>query len=169
MGASFFLSLREGLEAALIIGVLFGALKKLNRTNYQTPIWLGTGLALVLSLLLGYLLNLLGATFEGRAEEIFEGFAMILAAGILTWVILWMQTQAKELNKELETDVEQAVLKESRFALFFLTFIAVIREGIELAIFLTAAALDTNGSQVLLGAGLGLAAAIAVLKIYLGS
>lgn len=101
MVASFFLSLREGLEAALILGVLYGALKKLNRTNYQNSIWLGTGLALILSIVLGYVLNLLGASFEGRAEEIFEGFAMLLAAGILTWVILWMQSQARVFNNKL--------------------------------------------------------------------
>ena len=159
---SFFLALREGLEAALIIGVLLAALDKLNRREYRFYIWLGSGLALILSAAIGYSLNLLGASFEGRSEEIFEGTAMLIAAGILTWVILWMQAQARAFKEKLETDARQAVLKENKSALFFLAFIAVIREGIELAIFLTAAAVDSKQAQILIGAGLGLAAVIVI-------
>ena len=159
MLASFVLSLREGLEAALIIGVLLGSLKKLGQVEGQRFIWFGTGLAVLASLVSGYVLNLLGASFEGRAEEIFEGITMLLAAGILTWMIFWMRTQAQNINQKLEDDVKGAVLMKGSFALFSLAFVAVIREGIELAIFLTAAAVDSDGLEILIGAGLGLAAA----------
>ncbi len=169
MAASFFLSLREGLEAALIIGILLGALKKLNHTKYQTFIWFGTVLALVISMIVGVGLNFLGGSFEGKAEEIFEGLAMLIAAGILTWVILWMQTKAKSFNERLESDAEQAILKDNKVALFFLAFVAVIREGIELAIFLTAAAIDSNQSQILIGAGLGLVAVIIIAFLFFRS
>ena len=162
MIASLFLSLREGLEAALIIGALLGALKKFERTEFGKWIWLGTGSALVLSLIAGFSLKLLGATFEGRAEEIFEGITMLLAAGVLTWVIIWMGKQARFLNQKLETGVQQAINQKNGTALFILAFVAVIREGVELAFFLTAAALNADQSQVLLGAGLGIAAAIFV-------
>ena len=166
MLASFVLSLREGLEAALIIGVLLGSLKKLGQVEGQRAIWFGTGLAVLASLVSGYVLNLLGASFEGRAEEIFEGITMLLAAGILTWMIFWMRTQAQNINQKLEDDVKGAVLMKGSFALFSLAFVAVIREGVELAIFLTAAAIDSNGSDILIGAGLGLAAVV-VLAILL--
>ena len=73
MVASYLLSLREGLEAALIIGVLLGTINKLDRHDYRVSIWFGTGLAVFLSIILGIGIHFLGATFEGRAEEIFEG------------------------------------------------------------------------------------------------
>jgi len=159
MLASFILSLREGLEAALIIGLLLGSLRKLGQVEGQRTIWVGTGLAVVVSTLAGILLNLLGASFQGRAEEIFEGITMLLAAVILTWMIFWMKTQARKVNQKLEADIKGALLKNSGFALFSLAFVAVIREGVELAIFLTAAAVDSEGLEILTGAGLGLAAA----------
>lgn len=166
MIASFFLSLREGLEAALIIGVLLGALSKLERPEFRSSVWMGTGLAVALSIIVGIVLNVIGASFEGRAEEIFEGVAMLSAALILTWAILWMQSQARSVSKQLESDVHKAVLKGSKTALLSLAFLAVIREGVELAFFLTAASIETDGAQVLIGAGLGLAVVV-VLAILL--
>jgi high-affinity iron transporter len=162
MLASFVLALREGLEAALIVGVLLGTLRKLDQTRGQKYVWFGTGAAVLVSMIVGYVLNLLGASFEGAAEEIFEGITMLLAAGILTWVILWMQAQSQKINQKLEADVEKAVLQDNRLALFSIAFLAVIREGVELAFFLTAAAVDTNGRAILIGAGLGLAAVIVI-------
>ena len=166
MIASFFLSLREGLEAALIVGVLVGALKKINRPKFQSSIWLGTGLAIGVSIVVGLILNVLGASFEGRAEQIFEGIAMLSAAAILTWAILWMQSQARAASKKLEADVQEAVLKGSKTALFTLAFLAVIREGVELAFFLTATAMNADAVQVLFGAALGLGTVV-VLAILL--
>jgi high-affinity iron transporter len=165
MLASFVLAMREGLEAALIIGILLGGLQKLDYPQGRRMVWLGVGGAVLLSLLAGILLNVLGANFSGRSEMIFEGVTMLMAAGILTWVILWIGKQAQEMNQKLKRDVQQAVLKENAWALLAVAFLAVIREGVELAIFLTAAAVTTNGRLVLMGAGLGLltSAAIAVL------
>jgi high-affinity iron transporter len=158
MFASFVLALREGLEAALLIGLLLGTLKKLGHTEYQRMIWFGAGLAIIVSGAAGYLFNVLGASFEGRNEEIFEGITMLLAAGLLTWVILWMRTQSRGINERLAANVKEVVSDQNQLALFSLAFIAVIREGIELAFFLAAVSLDTDGREVLLGASLGLAA-----------
>ena len=155
MIASFFLSLREGLEAALIIGVLLGALSKLERPDFRSSIWMGTGLAIGVSIVVGTVLNVIGASFEGRAEEIFEGVAMLSAAVILTWAILWMQSQARSVSKQLESDVHKAVLKGSKTALLSLAFLAVIREGVELALFLLAVQQTTSPLQTLSGALLG--------------
>lgn len=160
MFSSFLLSFREGLEAALIVGVLLGALKKLGRQNQQKAIWLGTSTAAALSIVVSVLLNQMGASFEGRAEEIFEGIAMLLAAVILTWVILWMQAQSQFFSKKLEADVEHAVLKDSKTALFSLAFLSVFREGIELALFLTAASMSSDNTQIIIGVILGLSSVI---------
>jgi high-affinity iron transporter len=169
MLAGFLLTLRESLEAALIIGALLGALKKLDSPRGKREIWLGTVVAVLLSILVGISLNLLGMSFEGRAEEIFEGTTMLLAAGVLTWVLLWMQRQARNIQEELETGVNQALAKNSGWALFSLAFLAVIREGVELAFFLTAAAVDTQISSVLIGAGLGLATTVVLALLLFNS
>jgi high-affinity iron transporter len=157
---SFLLSLREGLEAALIIGIVLGALGRLNRSDLKPVVWRGVTLALVLSLLAGIGLNLLGMKFEGRAEEIFEGTAMLLAAGVLTWMILWMQQHGREIKQHLETKTRQAAMQKSQRPLFLLAFLAVFREGVELALFLLAASLASGLTATLVGGILGLGVAI---------
>ena len=169
MLASFFLALREGLEAALIIGVLLGTLNKLAQAEYKKTVWLGAGLAIVISGLVGFALNLLGARFEGRAEDIFEGITMLLAAGILTWVILWMSRQPRDINERLKSNIKIAVSNRSSLALFALSFLSVIREGIELAFFLIAVSLDSDGAGVLIGASLGLATVVLIAVLLFRS
>lgn len=159
MLASFLLSLREGLEAALIIGIVLGVLVKLKRTDLNAVVWRGVGLAALLSLLVAIALNLLGMEFEGKGEEIFEGIAMLLAAGVLTWMILWMKNHGSTLKNEIEEQTNQATLGKGQKALFALAFLAVFREGIELALFLLAARLTSSPLQTITGALLGLISA----------
>ena len=102
MLASFLLSLCEGLEAALITGIVLGILLKIKRTDLNGVVWHGVGVAVLLSLLAAIALNLLGMEFEGKGEEVFEGVAMLLTAGVLTWVILWMQNHGDNLKSEIE-------------------------------------------------------------------
>ncbi len=156
MFAALLLSLREGLEAALIIGILAGALRKIRRPDLSPHIWRGALSAAVLSLLAAVGLQMAGAALEGEAEAIFEGVTMFLAAGVLTWMIFWMAHQARNLKSELEADVWRAALQSGGTPLFMLAFLAVIREGIELALFLTATAFASNAAQTLVGALSGL-------------
>ena len=156
MAVSFLLSLREGLEAALIIGILFGALHKMMRPELRPAVWRGAGAAGVLSLLAAFTLYWIGAEFEGRAEAIFEGSAMLIAAGLLTWMIFWMQRQAGGLKSELEADVHRAAFRGGERALFLLAFLAIGREGFELALFLTASSFTSDALQTLSGAAAGL-------------
>lgn len=160
MFASFLLSLREGLEAALIIGIVLGALRKIGKTHLNKTVWIGVGSAVLLSLAAALVLNAVGASFEGAAEEIFEGFAMLIAAGVLTWMVFWMQRQSQSIKSELEADVRQAAMRNGGRALFTLAFVAVLREGIELALFLTAASVTSGAQGTLIGGLLGLAVAI---------
>ena len=102
MLASLLLSLREGLEAALIIGIVLGVLFKLKRMDLNKQVWAGAGFAVLASLIVAFTLNLLGMEFEGRGEEIFEGVAMLLAAGVLTWMIFWMHNSAGNIKNEIE-------------------------------------------------------------------
>jgi len=102
----------------------------------------------------------LGLSFEGRSEQIFEGVAMLLAAGVLTWMIFWMSRQARHIKGELESGVHKAAFESGKRGLFALAFLAVLREGIELALFLVAAVFASDVGQTLIGAFLGLGTAI---------
>jgi high-affinity iron transporter len=161
MVAALLITFREGLEAALIVGIVLGYLKRMGYRR-QAAVWWGVALAVTVSVIAGVALQALGVAFEGRGEELFEGITMLLAAGVLTWMIFWMQRQGRSIRTELEADVRQAVTSGSRWALFALAFVAVVREGIETALFLTAAAFSATPAQTLIGGGLGLALAVAV-------
>jgi high-affinity iron transporter len=110
----------------------------------------------------GWGLHWLGITLEGKAEKIFEGITMILAAGILTWMIFWMQEQAGNLQEGLVDDIHQAADANSGWGIISLVFFAVFREGLELALFLKAAGLNTGIQLSLVGGLVGLAAAVAL-------
>jgi high-affinity iron transporter len=145
---TYLLSLREGLEAALIIGILLGALSKIRRTDLSPTVWLGTLSAIGISILTAVLLTSFGMSLEDPAEAIFEGITMLIAAGILTWMIFWMSKQARFLKSELEAGVNKAAASAGKSGLFWLAFIAVVREGVELALFITAAFFAGNQSGV---------------------
>ncbi len=160
MVAALLITLREGLEAVLIVGMVLGVLQRLLLFSRQRYVWIGVVVAIVVSIITGIGLNTLGIAFEGRGEQLFEGVAMILAAGVLTWMIFWMQGNGKNIQKELESDVKQSVATNNNAALFGLAFVAVVREGIETALFLTAAAFSTSSSATLIGGSIGLLLAI---------
>lgn len=160
---SFILALREGLEAALVIGIVIGVLRKMDKRFLIPAVWAGMISAIFLSFIAALGLEWVGASFEGQGEEIFEGISMLLAAGILTWMIFWMRKQAASMKTNIESEVRQATQKQGRIAIFFVAFLAVAREGIELALFLLAAGVASNPLQKWLGAGFGL-----ILAAFLG-
>jgi high-affinity iron transporter len=157
---SYFLSLREGIEAALIIGIVLGAVRQMHRTDLNPTVWLGVASATVLSLLAAVLLTFLGLNIEGNAEKIFEGITMLLAASILTWMVFWMNRQARNIKSELESGVKKAAFQNGKRGLFVLAFLAVLREGIELALFLVVSVFASDVQQTLTGALLGVGTAI---------
>ena len=139
MLGSLLITLREGLEAALIIGIILAYLAKTaNRQGFK-PVWLGTSLAVLVSLIAGAIIYLVAGEFSGRAEEIFEGSAMLLAVGVLTWMVFWMRKQAVNIKGELQAQIQSALTRGSSFGLATIAFIAVVREGIETVLFLFAA------------------------------
>ena len=146
---TYLLSLREGLEAALIIGIVLGAVSKIHRKDLAPAVWFGTISAVVVSILTSIILTSFGMSLEERAEQIFEGITMLAAAGILTWMIFWMGKQARFLKSELEDGVNKAAASTGKRAVFWLAFVAVVREGVELAIFITAAFFAGDPSQVM--------------------
>jgi len=139
---------------------VLGVLRKVGRADRGRPVWAGVAAAVAASIVVALALNALGVAFEGRGEAIFEGVAMLVAAGVLTWMIFWMQRQGRGIRTELETDVRRVAARGNPWGLFSLAFIAVLREGIETVLFLTAAAFEAGEIQTLTGGALGLALAV---------
>jgi high-affinity iron transporter len=154
MVAGYLLALREGLEAAIIVSLLLGTLRRTRHPEMVRFAWIGVGLAVVLSFGLGLGLVAVGAGLEGRAEELFEGIMLTLAAAILTWVVVWMQGQRAAAHAEQE--IRRAATAGQRWAVFVAAFVAVGREGLETGLFVSAAALAGDRNLVVLGALLGL-------------
>lgn len=158
MVTGFFLSLREGLEIALVIGIVLGSLKRLQRTDLAGAVWLGVLGAAALSFLAAVGLTLIGASLEGSAEAIFEGSLMLLAAAVLTWMIFWMRKHARLLKDEIQNGV-RAASRLGTASLFVLAFVTVLREGLELALLLSAAMFSSQTGTTVVGSLLGLAVA----------
>jgi high-affinity iron transporter len=164
--------LREGVEAALIVSIILAYLAKTGNQRHFGKIWLGSGVAVVLSVAIGVLLFVTIGGFEEPAEQIFEGFAMLVAATVVTWMLFWMRRTSANIKGTLHAGVDRALVEGSVFGLAILAFTAVIREGIETALFLMgqATAAGTEATSTLLGAIIGLAIAVAIgFGLYRGA
>ncbi len=168
MVASFLITFREVLEAALVVGIVLGYLARTGQRRYSRFVYLGVAAGIGASVLAAWLFTSLAGGFEGRAEQIFEGVTMLLGAVLLTTMILWMMQQ-RHVASELERRVAAEVAEAHPFGLFFLVFVAVLREGVETVIFLGAAGLGSTENN-LLGALAGLVAAVLLgYAIFAGS
>lgn len=153
------IALREGIEMALVVGIVLAYLAQTGTMRAARWVWAGTASAAAVSLGFLGVLNALNAEFEGATEQIFEGSTMVLAAAFLTWMILWMLRNARFLKSELHRGVQAALARGgAAWGLFLLVFFAVVREGVELALLLFAA----PGEGKLLGTIAGLAGAVGV-------
>jgi high-affinity iron transporter len=160
MLAALLITFREGLEAALIVGILLGYLRKVETTGLRLYAWAGVLAAVIASSVLAASIQLVGFELQGRAETIFEATTMFLAVGILTWMIFWMRYQARIQRLELEQQLAQRVGSSQSWGVAALAFIAVFREGVETALFLSAAAFANPTAEPLVGALIGLALAV---------
>jgi len=162
MLAALLISFREGLEAALIVGIVIGYLVKTGQAKQVRVAWAGVAAAVILSALIAFGIDVIGAELKTPWEQIFEGATMLLAVAVLTWMIFWMRFQARFLKASLEKEIHTAAISGQMWTLFGVAFLSVFREGVETALLLSASAFVANGGGTLVGAllGLGLAAAL---------
>lgn len=170
--SGFLTGLREGVEAALIVAIVLAYLVRTGNGRHAGKIWIGTLAAVATSLAVGVLLFVTVGGFEAPYEQIFEGLTMLVAAGVVTWMLFWMRRQAMSVKGELQAAVDRVLTAGTAWGLSFLAFTAVIREGLETSLFLVGQAnsADAGAGSVLVGAlaGLGVAALLGV-GFYTGS
>jgi len=169
--------LREGVEAALIVAIVCAYLARTGNARHFGKVAAGVGAAIAASFGLGAVIFATIGTLEAPYEQIFDGAAMLLAAGVVTWMLFWMRRQASSVRGDLQRAVDRVLTEGTAWSLAVLAFSAVIREGLETAIFLvgqaTAAAGEVGGggsASVLGGALVGLAVSVVVgYGFYRGS
>ena len=160
MIASFLIALREGIEAALIVGIILSYLRKVDARTLVKPVYFGVALGVLASVAVGALFMLLAVEFEGTLEQVFEGATMFLAAAILTTMILWMRKNSLAYSEDLRKRVAFALSEKHSIGLSALAFVSVFREGIETVLFLGSASFTSTGLQLIVGGALGLGLAV---------
>lgn len=168
----FLIMLREGIEAALIVGIIASYLKQTGRGQWMPAVWVGVFLAGALALFVGGGLELMSAEFPQKQQELFEGIVGLLAVGILSSMVFWMRKVARSIKSELQQSLDAALGGSSgqTWALIAMVFFAVAREGLETVFFLLAVFQQSNGTDAPLGALLGLLVSVALgVALYRGS
>ncbi|HVI19647.1 MAG TPA: FTR1 family protein, partial [Gaiellales bacterium] len=158
---TFVIGLREGVEAALIVGIIAAFLRQENRMDALRHVWAGVGVAVLLCAAVGVTLHLVDTDLPQRQQEGLETIVGLAAVGMVTFMIVWMRRHARGLRKELERNAAGALAQGSIIALVAMAFFAVLREGFETAVFLVAVFQDSSDTSAAgAGALLGLAVAL---------
>ena len=160
MLAAFLIALREGVEAALVVGIILVYLSRTGRAHLARFAWYGVATATALSLAVAMALQRWRISEDG-----FEGLMLLVAAFFVITMIVWMNRVARHLKKDIEQKVESYAVRAGRAAglgIFLFVFLMVLREGAELALILRAVEMSTEGLQTWIGTILGIAAAVAV-------
>ena len=158
--------LREGFEASLVVGIVLAFLDRTGRRDAFPAVWVGVGAAVALSLVVGIALFTAGAELEGTSEAVFEGTVMLVAAGLLTWMIFWMRGRARTMRSEIEGKTQAAIDAGSSLGLAAVVFVGVAREGVETALFLFSSVEGSNRALSIVAAVVGGVAAIGLGYLF---
>jgi high-affinity iron transporter len=167
---TFVIGLREGLEAALIVGIVAAFLRRNGRSRDLWKMWLGVAIGVSLCTIVAVGLRIAERRLPQQQQEGLETIIGLIAVGFVTWMIIWMRNHAHEMKSELESHAASALRSGSAGALIGMAFLAVLREGLETAVFLLALLNSSNNTATTLtGAVLGIAVACAIgYGIYRG-
>ena len=171
--ANFLIALREGVEAALIVGVVAAYLVKVGRKNLLPKVWLGVVIAAAIPLSLGAIMTWGPYTLSFQAQEILGGMLSLVAVAMVTWMILWMSSNSRQFARKLREDTAAQLASDSDWGVVWIAFIAVAREGIETALFVWATIKSSAESAIAapaLGVVTGLLVAVVIgWLIYTGA
>lgn len=160
MLATFVIGLREGLEAALIVGIIAAFLKQQGRADRLRQMWLGIGLAVLICVAIGVGLAVLSYELDQTAQEAMETVIALVAVAMITYMVIWMRRHSRDLRQQLHDAAGSALATGSALALVAMAFLAVLREGIETVAFLLAQ-FRVASTPALAGVGAGLGIVIA--------
>ncbi len=171
--ANFLIALREGVEAALIVGVVAAYLVKVGRKNLLPKVWLGVVIAAAIPLSLGAIMTWGPYTLSFQAQEILGGTLSLVAVAMVTWMILWMSSNSRQFARKLREDTAAQLASGSDWGVVWIAFIAVAREGIETALFVWAT-IKSSAENAIAAPALGvvtglLVAAVIGWLIYTGA
>jgi high-affinity iron transporter len=171
MAFSFLVTLREGVEMALIVAILLGYLRSIGQRKHFREVWYGVAVAAAICIAIGAGLEIASKELDDRVVEAFEGFTMVFAVIILTGMAFWMKRQASGISSELRASIDSALSRGSVTAVVLLAASSVGREGLETTLFLFAGSTTGgSGTQFVLGGVLGFVIAVVVgVAIYHGS
>lgn len=168
----FLIMFREGVEAALIVGIIASYLSRTGRGAWMPVVWIGIFLALAFSLIVGAILQLAAIEFPQKAQELFEAVIGLVAVAVLTSMVFWMRKAARSIKAELHSSIDAAFAAPSHkgFGLIAMVFLAVAREGVESVFFLLAAFQQADDAYAALAALAGVVLAGFVgYGVYAGS
>ena len=164
---TFVIALREGVEASLIVGIVAAFLGQQGRRDALRWMWTGVALAAALCLAVGIGLRVLGQSLPQAQQEGLETIVALVAVGMVTYMIVWMRRHARSMRRMLEGEAASALARGSVLALVGMAFFAVVREGLETAVFLLAVFENaSNPVAASTGAILGLAVAVALGYLF---
>ena len=160
---TFVIGLREGVEASLIVGIVAAFLRQQGRLDALRWMWTGVGVAVVLCVGVAIALQVVDDALPQKQQEGLETVVAAVAVGMVTFMIVWMRRHARNLAGELQEHAAGALARGSVWALVAMAFFAVVREGLETAVFLLAA-FQASGNAVSAGAGalIGILVAVAI-------
>jgi len=161
MLTAFFIMVREGFEAALIVAILYAYLRRVSRQDLLPSMWQGVAAAAVLSVAAAIVIHFTIESLDGAARLRAFAAISVFAVVVLTWMVFWMRKHARAIRGELQDVMSEAMNKSGRvrWAVTAAAFFAVLREGLEAALFMVATATTDNGGAVAVGAVLGLTVA----------
>jgi high-affinity iron transporter len=163
---SFLITFREALEAALIVAIIVSYLQKVGKSKLSRYAYLGSGAAILLSIIIGILVQSLYGGLSDVVAQLFEGIASLTAVAVLTYMIFWMTGHSKHITGELHDKIDVAISRNELYSIASLAFVAVFREGLETVLFLSTLFIqDTAGTLVGVIAGSTVVLGLAVLLI----
>lgn len=168
---AFLITLREVIEASLIVATIAGILIKLKEKSHLRVVWLGTIAAAIVSiglLAVGSITGLkIQELYSGRTEQLFEGTMMMVSAVFITWAVFWLHKYFAYYKVRLLQKVKSTIAENQQKSLFFLVFTAVFREGFEVVLFLSTIYLSEKPDAVLGGFSLGLAGGLIIALLFI--
>lgn len=166
MIAAFLISLREVIEASLIVATILGILVKLKQTRALRTVWLATASAALVSVALLGVGSVFGITmqeiYSGTTEQFIEGILMIASAVFITWAVFFLHTYFAQYKTHLLVTIRKTVEQEEQKGLFWLAFTAVFREGFEIILFLSTIFFSSSPVQIGAGVAAGFAAGLLI-------